>query len=83
MEQNPKQIPLFNPLSDDFTFEWKDDTNTLHTFTMRPLEITYFDKPIADFMARHLCDAVYHIRGQKTNAVDDMKAIMGEIHVTE
>lgn len=79
---NPKKtIPLFNPLSDTFSFEWLDDDNWRHILTMRPLEITYFEPVQADFMARHLVDAIYHQRGQKTNPEDDKKAILREVMV--
>lgn len=77
----PKQIPLFNPLSEDFSYIYKDDMDVPHTYTMRALEISFFDPPVARFMAKHLSDAVYHKRGQKLNHDDDIQEILKEIEV--
>jgi hypothetical protein len=50
---------------------------------MKSWEITYFPKEQADFMARHLADAVLHEEGIKTNWQDDYKKILDRIKKIE
>ena len=77
--QNQRKIPLYNPLLHDFTFEYLDDANVAHIYMMRPMELTYFDPPVARFMQKHLADAIYNERGPKKNSEDDLKQIYKEI----
>ena len=73
--------PLFNPDTEDFTWEYLDEDNKSQVASMRSQEITYFSEWLAERMATHLTDKLYHKRGQILNAEDDMKAIRAEIEV--
>jgi len=55
---NKKKVPLFNPLSHTFTYDWKDDKNEVHTLIMEPISIEYFEPSQVDFIVRHLADEV-------------------------
>ncbi len=77
-----KKVPLYNPLSTNFTthYDINGDKNPVD-FTIHANEIEYFDPVIARHMKKHLADAVLNERGIRTNAEDDLKAIMKEIEV--
>lgn len=75
-------VPLFNPLAKSFEFEWKDDNNDVHTLSLDPISITYFTKPQAHFMLKHLTDAVMAERGLNgINNVEEIKEIIKQIQV--
>ena len=69
-----EKIPLFNPLSKQFSYDWRDDKNETHTLVMEPISITYFNKPQADFMVKHLTDAVMAAR--KLNGINNKAEII-------
>ncbi len=57
-----KLVPLFNPLSTTFSYDWKGDNNETHTLVMNPISITYFEPSQADFMVKHLTDEIMNKR---------------------
>ena len=77
-----KMVGLFNPLSKEFNFEWKDDENQVHTLSLPPVDITYFTPPQARFLLKHLTDAVMAERGLNgINNVAEIKEIIKQIQV--
>lgn len=77
------RIPLYNPLSDEFKCTYRDKDNKPVEYKMRPNEITYFDKHLADHMKKHLADAIINERGIRVNAEYDRVEIYKEIEVNE
>jgi len=76
------KIPLFNPLSRQFSREWLDDNNQSHTLVMEPIAITYFTPPQARFIVKHLTDAVMASRSlNDINNVAERKEIIEQIKV--
>ncbi len=71
-----KLVRLYNPDTDDFTCNWHGDPYTIHA-----LEMEEYPTPIADHLKKHLADYIFHKRGTKVNAEDDLKAIFKEIEV--
>lgn len=55
--------PLYNPLKDDFSYQIRDDTNTLITLFMPSKEITFFVPHEYEYMKKHLLDELYHLQG--------------------
>jgi hypothetical protein len=78
---NNDLVPLFNPLKDDFSYEWLNDDNDKIVLSIPGREIAYFDKPRAEFLAKHLADAVYNERGGSSNSEEDYREIYKEIYV--
>lgn len=82
MNLKMEKVPLFNPLNTIFSYEWFDDKNIKYTLTMDPIAITYFTKPQADFMVKHLTDEIMNKRKLNgINHVDEMKEIINQIRV--
>lgn len=54
-----KQIPLYNPMKEDFKALLRDENNLQTEIVMPSRQITYFDPPIADVMKRRLADYIY------------------------
>ena len=78
-----KLIPLLNPLSHTFSYDWKDDENVVHKLVMEPVQITYFTSPQAEFMVKHLTDAVMAARKLNgINHIAEIEEIKKEIRVT-
>jgi len=67
-EEKKQEVPLYNPLLEDFEAEYYEDDNSLTTLKMPAGQITYFPKPKANFMAKHLADAVVNLSGEKVRA---------------
>lgn len=49
-------LPLYNPLIEEFKFDYTEDDNSIVNLSMAPGEITYFPTHKARFMAKHLAD---------------------------
>lgn len=79
---NEKKIPLFNPLNSTFAYDWKDDNNEVHTLTMDPISIEYFEASQVDFMVKHLADEVMNKNNYNgINHADKRKEIEEQIRV--
>ncbi len=63
-----KLVPLFNPLSSSFSYDWRDDSNITHTLVMDPISVSYFTLPQAEFMIKHLTDEIMNRR--KLNGIN-------------
>ena len=63
--QKQEKLPLYNPLHEDFSAEYFEDDNSPTILTMPAGQITYFPRPKANFMAKHLADVVVNISGEK------------------
>lgn len=83
---NPNQslIPLFNPLTEDFEYPMRDDSNNFSTFKMPSKEVSYFEPHVARHMKKHLADAVYNKEGNPKRDRDlEMADIYARIEVTD
>lgn len=80
---NLKPKPLYNPLTHDFSWEYKDDDNNQHIAVCRALEITYFPTWLADLVMKHLIDEVYENRKPKQNPELDREMIQKEVEITD
>ena len=60
-----QKVSLYNPLDTDFTYTWLDDLNKPHELIMPAGRVTYFPKPQADFMTKHLLDELININKVK------------------
>lgn len=72
---------LFNPLTEDFTYEWLDDSNKLWTFTIPALDTAEFPEPVARFMEKHLADKLAIKADYKPNAEDAIAKALQQIRV--
>ena len=81
----PNQTPksLYNPLATDFTVQMRDDDNMQIPYTIPAGEMKTFPAYIADYIERHLLDALYHLEGNPKNDRDIEKAkLLERIRVT-
>lgn len=78
-EPNTALKAIYNPDVSDFVWEYKDDKNSLHQACVPAMEVMLFPAWLADLVATHLVDFVYHKRGQKTNPEADKAEIRKEI----
>lgn len=76
-----KKIALFNPLSTDFYYYWRNDNNKDIKLVIPAISIEYFDPPQAHFMAKHLSDEIMNKRGYAKNTEEQRKEILKEIYV--
>lgn len=74
--------PLFNPLSKDLVVLFRGDDNMEVPLTMKAMEISYFAGYQYEFMKKHMADAIYDERGQKTNHDDDIAVIKREVDLS-
>ena len=75
-------VPLFNPLSQTFSYEWFNENNEKQILTMEPISISYFTESQADFMVKHLTDEV--INRRKLNGINhraEIEEIIRQIKV--
>lgn len=80
---NPNElVPIFNPMSHDFSYPWKDDSNTEHILFVPSINIVYFPRYQADFMAKHLADEIINERGYAKDKEKQRKEVLSQIYVT-
>ena len=77
-EDKKKLLPLYNPLFEDFGFEYLEDDNYPVILTMPAGEITYFPTHKANFMAKHLADEMVN-RGKEGLREEYLKEIWVKI----
>ena len=75
---------IYNPLKEDFVYDWFDDKDQKETLVLPSLEITRLPDSQALFMGKHLADRIYQSRelGRMDRDVAYQK-IYKEIYVTD
>jgi hypothetical protein len=75
---------LFNPLENDFSYEWFDDKNKSHTLKLPSLTITDLPDIQGTFMLKHLSDEVLNKRWTKGFSTDhQLEEIKKEILIQD
>lgn len=81
--EEKKRKSLYNPLSNDFTYELFNDDNEAVSYTIHSLEIEFYESPVYDLLKKHLIDAISNDRELGLYDMEGLAQIKKEIEAYE
>jgi hypothetical protein len=70
------KIGVYNPMTEDFEYLWKDDNNKPHILKIPANQFVYFNESQGKYMIKHLSDAIMNKEGYECNPELQRKRII-------